>query len=173
MGGPSLHAVTEVGEHLQSAIRAIERKQRAAPLEAAKAATKPPYVEAMRIYQLQGLQSQRWDYSKLIRLCNELNINNEHECHYGVAMLLRAITDHVSPLFGFEKFAQVAANYRSTKSFKEAMVHLDTGSRKIADSFLHEQIRRREATPNATQVNFSQTLDLLLAEVIRVGDGQP
>lgn len=78
MGGPSLACVSEVEAQIRSGIRMIERKQRTAPLEAARTATKPPYVNAMRIYQLQGLQSQRWDYSKLIRLCNELNTNNEH-----------------------------------------------------------------------------------------------
>jgi hypothetical protein len=167
LGGPSLICVTEVEQLLRGAVRTIERREQTKPLEFAKAATRPPYVSPMRIVELQGLRGKAWDYSKLIRLCGELNIANEHECHYAVAMLVRAITDHVAPLFGVPKFNQVVANYKSTKSFKEAMTHLDTGLRKIADSFLHEQIRAREATPNATQVDFSQTLDLLLAEVTR------
>jgi hypothetical protein len=62
----------------------------------------------------------------------------------------------------------VVANYNGTRSFKDAMTHLDTGLRKIADGILHEQIRQRETAPNATQVDFRQTLDLLLAEGVRI-----
>lgn len=168
LGGPSKACVAEVEQLLRGAVKTIERRQEAKPLEFAKAATKPPYVNPMRIVELQRLQGKAWDYSKLIRLCGELNIASEQDCHYAAAMLVRAITDHVAPLFGQAKFNQVVANYKGTKSFKEAMTHLDTGLRKIADSFLHEQIRQREATPNATQVDFSQALDLLLSEVVRI-----
>lgn len=167
MGGPSLACVSEVEQLLRGAMRTIERRQQAKPLEFAKAATKTPYVDPERIAELQRIQGQTWDYSKLIQLCGELNIASEHECHYAMAMLVRAITDHVPPLFKVGSFKQVVANYNGSRSFKDAMAHLDTGLRKIADGILHEQIRRREAMPNATQVNFSQTLDLLLAEVIR------
>lgn len=171
LGGPSLACVTEVEQLLRSAVRTIERRQQQTkPLEFAAAAIKPPYVNPMRIVELQQLRGQIWDYSKLIRLCEELNIANEKDCHYAVAMLVRAITDHVPPLFKVASFKQVVANYNGSKSFKDAMAHLDTGLRKIADGILHQQIQRREAMPNATQVNFSQTLDLLLAEVVRTGE---
>ncbi|TXN54055.1 hypothetical protein [Methylobacterium sp. WL2] len=167
MGGPSLACVSEVEQLLRGAVRTIERRQQAKPLEFAPAATKPPYVDPARIAGLQSLQGQAWDYTKLIQLCGELNIASKHDCHYAVAMLVRAITDHVPPLFKMASFKQVVANYGGSKSFKDTMAHLDSGLRKIADSFLHEQIRQREIMPNAIQVNFSQYLDLLLAEVIR------
>jgi len=47
------------------------------------------------------------------------------------------------------------------------MTHLDKSSRKIADSYLHGQIRKKERLPNKTQVNFSQDIDVLLAEICR------
>jgi len=47
------------------------------------------------------------------------------------------------------------------------MRHLDKSLRKIADSYLHGHIRERESLPNKTQVNFSQDIDVLLAEICR------
>ena len=46
---------------------------------------------------------------------------------------------------------------------------LDKSSRKIADSFLHTQIRKHEsALPTFTQINFKHDLDVLLQEIVRV-----
>jgi hypothetical protein len=83
-------------------------------------------------------------------------------------MITRAIIDHVPPLFGLETFAQVSNNYAGAKSFKEAMRHLDLLARNIADLYLHEHIRNREALPLPQQVNFGHALDLLLGEIIRI-----
>ena len=47
------------------------------------------------------------------------------------------------------------------------MVHLDSSSRKIADAFLHTQIRSKEVLPNSTQIDFSNDLDVLLSEIYR------
>ena len=65
-------------------------------------------------------------------------------------------------------FAQVANNYAGSKSFREAMSHLENASRKIADQHLHCQIGDRETLPTETQVNFSQPLDMLLGEIVRI-----
>jgi hypothetical protein len=45
---------------------------------------------------------------------------------------------------------------------------LDKSSRKMADIYLHVQIRKKETLPNSTQVNYSSDLDLLLSEIIRI-----
>ncbi|WP_336490596.1 hypothetical protein [Methylobacterium nigriterrae] len=168
-GGPSLACVTEVEAHLHSAIRTIERKARAAPLEAARAATRPPYVNSERIYRLQMLQSESFDFSKLIKLCSELNIAHEHECHHAVAMLVRSIIDHVPPVFGHKTFIEVVSNYGGAgSSFKKSMEHLQKALRNIADAHLHSPIRQRESLPTDTQVDFRAALDQLLAETIRI-----
>ena len=49
------------------------------------------------------------------------------------------------------------------------MTHLEGASRKIADSFLHVQIRKTEELPTKTQVDFRTSLDMLLQEVVRIG----
>jgi hypothetical protein len=44
---------------------------------------------------------------------------------------------------------------------------LEQSSRNSADQHLHCQIRKAETIPNATQVNFSNDLDVLLSEIVR------
>jgi hypothetical protein len=85
-----------------------------------------------------------------------------------IAMLVRAITDHIPPIFGEPNFQGVANNYAGQKSFKKSMANLDRSLRNIADGALHGQIRRRESIPGSAQVSFGADLDVLLAEIIRI-----
>ena len=128
------------------------------------------YVHDDRIMQLEGLKSERYDFKKLITLCNELNLAHAGSAVYSCAMLLRAILDHVPPIFGCQNFAEVANNYGSGRSFKKSMKNLHTSLRNIADQHLHTPIRRKEVVPTVTQVDFSNDLDLLLSEVVRILD---
>jgi hypothetical protein len=125
------------------------------------------YVSATRIQELKSIKSKRVDLTKLIRLCEELNTAYANELNLATAMLLRAILDHVPPIFSKASFKEVASGYGG-KSFKDTMQHLENGARKIADSHLHVQVRKKEVLPTSLQVNFSQYLDVLLAEVIAI-----
>jgi len=127
------------------------------------------YVNSGRIEQLRGISSEKFDLKKLIRLCKELNICYRDGCFFAVAILVRVILDHVPPIFGCEEFKEVANNYgNGGKSFRESMQNLENSSRKIADRHLHKQICRKEPLPNKTQVNFSNDLDVLLEEIVRI-----
>jgi hypothetical protein len=125
------------------------------------------YVSATRIQELKAIKSKRVDLTKLIRLCEELNIAHANDLNLATAMLLRAILDHVPPIFSKVSFREVASGYGG-KSFKDTMQHLENGARKIADSHLHVQIGKKEVLPTSLQVNFCQYLDVLLAEVIAI-----
>ena len=125
------------------------------------------YVDTGRIDELRNLTTQDFDLAKLIRLCEELNICYNHECYLAVAMLTRAIVDHIPPVFGASTFSQVVNNCKG-KSFKDSMKNLNNSLRAIADSHLHVHIRKKEVLPNRTQVSFSADLDVLLAEVVRL-----
>jgi hypothetical protein len=131
-----------------------------------KRAPSQEFVNLDRIEQIKNLSSQSFDFSKLIALCEEANKCFENECYLSVAMLIRAIIDHVPPIFGETNFQNVYAQ-NGPKSFKEHMAHLDKSSRKIADQYLHGHIRKKESLPNNTQVNFSQDIDVLLSEICR------
>jgi|SRR6266545_3284227 len=124
------------------------------------------YVDQTRIEQLNTIRSEKYDLTRLIELCRELNVCYAHESYLAVAMLTRALLDHVPPVVGASTFSEVANNHKGSRSFREAMSHLDTSCRKIADAHLHVQIRRKEVLPTKTQVNFASEIDLLLAEII-------
>jgi hypothetical protein len=126
------------------------------------------YVDPDRINELKAISPANFDLAKLIRLCEEVNVCFAGECYLAMIVLTRAILDHVPPIFGAHSFPEVANNSPGTRSFKEAMQHLDSSSRKIADHYLHGQIRNAESLPNVTQIDFSNDIDFLLAEVARV-----
>lgn len=121
-----------------------------------------------RINELRAINSQEFDLTKLIELCNELNNAFLNHSYITVAILLRAIVDHIPPIFSCKDFSEVASNYvTGSRSFKESMTNLEKSCRKIADSYLHTQIRKKEILPNKVQVNFSNDLDVLLGEIVR------
>ena len=126
------------------------------------------YVDDVRIADLRRIEQTNHDLRKLVALCEELNICYRSRCHHAVAALTRAVTDHVPPIFGLKSFAELTNNYAGARSFKECMQRLDGAARKIADGHLHTQIRSSESLPTRTQVNFSNDIDVLLAEIVRV-----
>jgi hypothetical protein len=133
---------------------------------------KPGYMTLIsedRVSELRALASPDFDFTKLIRLCEELNTAFQEECYFATAMLTRGLLDHVPPVFGFKTFSEVANNYAGGgKSFKETMQHLENAARKVADAHLHMPIRKSETLPTAQQVNCGQQLDMLLSEIVRI-----
>jgi hypothetical protein len=125
------------------------------------------FVSEERIAELRTVTGQQFDLRKLVRLCEELNITFENACYLATASLVRAILDHVPPIFGLPTFAQVASNYGG-RSFKETMQRLENAARKIADAHLHQTVRARETLPTPQQVGFSAELDVLLGEIVRI-----
>jgi hypothetical protein len=126
------------------------------------------FVSEARINELRTLTSPKYDLRKLVRLCEEINIAYGGGALLATAMLMRAILDHVPPIFGMSKFIHVASNYSGYKSFKETMESLENSARKIADGYLHGPIRSKEILPEVQQVNFSAQVDALLAEIVRI-----
>jgi hypothetical protein len=130
--------------------------------------TSRAYVDPDRIAEFEQISQPAFDLTKLVRFCEELNVCFAGECYLAVAMLTRAVIDHVPPIFGCRTFTEVANNASGSKSFKESMRHLENSSRNIADQHLHGQIRSSESLPTARQVNFENDLDVLLGEVVRL-----
>jgi len=127
------------------------------------------FVDPERLAELRNLSNVSFDLTKLIQLCDELNICYANGCYYAVAMLTRALLDHVPPIFnGARTFSEVASNYAGGKSFKEIAGQLQNSARKIADAHLHLPIRPKEVLPTATQVNVSPAMDAVLAEIVRL-----
>jgi hypothetical protein len=134
-----------------------------------KRGTGEAFIDPERLSQLKSIKHTHYDLSRLLRLCEELDIAYAQECYYAVAMLTRSILDHIPPIFNAENFAGVANNYSGGgRSFKEIAQQLENASRKVADAHLHTQIRQRESLPTRTQVDVRQQMDFVLAEVVRV-----
>ena len=126
------------------------------------------YVNPNRIEAIKSFPAGDFDYRRLIRLLEELNLVYRSKAYMATAMLIRAITDHVPPLFGVRGFSEIASNYSGSKSFKGQMQNLHSSLRHVADGHLHTQIRRNEDLPTEHQVDFKSALDALLGEIIRI-----
>jgi len=125
-------------------------------------------VDPARLEELRAVKSPKFDLTRLLALCEELNLCYANRAYMAVAALTRALLDHVPPIFGHASFKEVANNYAGARSFRESMQHLEGSARKVGDAHLHVQIRPKEVLPNATQVNFASDLDVLLAEIVRL-----
>lgn len=125
------------------------------------------YIENSTILALSGLKSEKYDLTNLIKMCKELNDNYSLNNYLACGMLIRAILDHVPPIFNKKIFAEVANSY-GTKSFKDIILPLEDSARKISDSYLHNPIRKKEILPNKTQVSFQPNMDVLLSEIVRI-----
>ncbi|MDO9546421.1 MAG: hypothetical protein Q7J07_06695 [Pelolinea sp.] len=127
------------------------------------------FIDKKRLQELKAIKSPRFDLAKLIHLCEELNTCYTENCFMASTMLVRAILDHVPPIFKANSFKELCNNYNGGKSFKETMEHLDKSLRKIADQHLHTHIRNKESLPSKTQVSHSAaSLDVLLSEIVRI-----
>lgn len=150
---------------IEGGIRAIRRKT-SQSITYGGVAAKPPYVSPSRILELQSVAGA-WDTKRLVRMLQEVNFAHANDMHMATAMLVRAIADHVPPIFAARNFAEVA-NTISGRSISQSLKHLDNSLRSIADNQLHAHIRQREVLPSESQVDFRQDLDVLLQEVLRV-----
>ena len=164
-GGPSFVCVTEITEIVRGAAKRAARKP--AQSTAPSSGGAETYVAETRIAEIKRISSSQWDMSRLSRMCEELNSAHRQGNLITVAMLVRAILDHVPPIFQQPNFAGVASQHGG-QSFKGSMRHLEQSMRKIADGYLHQQVRARESLPTAVQVDVRRDLDVLLAEVVRL-----
>ncbi|MFH1233821.1 MAG: hypothetical protein V1649_04210 [Patescibacteria group bacterium] len=126
------------------------------------------FVNSQRIKDLKGVASKKYDLSRLIKMCQEINGNFLQKNYISVIIIVRTIMNHVAPIFGLHSFSEIAHNYKCEKSLKSSLLNLENSSRTIADGYLHIPARNKESLPTSTQVNFSQDMDLLLGEVVRL-----
>jgi hypothetical protein len=165
-GSQSYHSVEQAGSVVRSAVTAIRRRSARPPRVPAGASAPQPYVNLARIEELWSIKSASFDLRRLVRMCEELNSVFAAGNVLACAMLLRAIVDHIPPIFQTSSFNQFASSIAG-KSIRSSMERLQTSSRHIADTWLHQQVRQSESLPTATQVDFRQDLDVLLGEVVR------
>lgn len=166
-GGPSYASVEEASALIVAAhkkhSRELDNDKNKINIDKSKV-----FVDPNRIIELSEIKNDKYDLTRLIRLCKEINIATATDSVLSIAMITRTIINHIPPIFNCKNFSEVANNYDGGKSFKELMLKLEESLRKIADVHLHKQISTSEVLPNYTQVNFAAELDVLLSEIIIV-----
>lgn len=125
------------------------------------------YIDKNTLLRLIKIENKNFDLNRLISLCNELDDNYSLENYHSCAMLLRAILDHIPPIFGKTNFDDVCAQYGG-KSFKDIMRPLNETAKKIGDDYLHTRVSKKVLATTKTQVNFQANLDTLLNEAAAI-----
>lgn len=127
------------------------------------------YITISRLDDIRAISNPRFDCTRFVAMCEELNECAARESPLAVILLTRTILNHVPPAFEFETFAQVAANYRGGgSSFKKAAERLENHSRKVADRLAHMPIRDKEVAPTMGEVYFAAEIEAILAEFCRI-----
>lgn len=124
------------------------------------------YVAKERIEEIKQIKNPDFDFAKLVRMLEELNIANSREMVITIPLIVRAIKDHIPPIFNESNFEKVA-NSRG-KSIKKSFLNLQNSLTNIADANIHSQIRNKESLPTMIQGDFKNDLDVLLQEIVRI-----
>ncbi|PIZ87619.1 hypothetical protein COX93_00470 [Candidatus Nomurabacteria bacterium CG_4_10_14_0_2_um_filter_30_12] len=106
-----------------------------------------------------------FNYKKLLKLINELNKNHLDLNVFSSFALIRAITDNVPPLLGFETFEELANNYKGKRTDKDYMFNL-LKDRPVSDDALHRPISKSEDLLDMLSIPNKQFLNRLLQECI-------
>lgn len=128
-----------------------------------------PFVDPTMIDVLRDTKISNLDLGKLIKMCEELNDNYERENYIACVLLLRAVMNHVPPVFGYQLFKEVSAH--AGRSVKAALELLEDNARVISDLHNHSLIRATEPLPTRSQIEpFRASFEILLHEIVARGE---
>ena len=117
------------------------------------------------LLELKDISSDKYDVKKLVAFCDELNDSYGRANYLCCVLLIRAVMNHIPPIFGFNTFTQVVTN--SGKSVKAVLSHLEDQARPIADLHTHILIRKKEQLPSKHQIEpYKPSFEILIQEII-------
>jgi hypothetical protein len=123
------------------------------------------FIDSSIIENLSQVQNTKYDLAKVIQFCLEINGTFNSGYYLATILLIRALLNHVPPIFGYASFSQVVS--QSTKSRKELFKPLEDIARDIADLHTHDTIRHKEHLPTKKQLEpFKPSVEVLLQEII-------
>jgi hypothetical protein len=115
--------------------------------------------------ELASMENKKFDIKKLVKFCEELNDSYSRANYLACVLLIRAVMNHIPPIFNVEKFSQVVAS--SGKSIKAILAYLESQARPIADLHTHFLIREKEQIPTKDQVEpYKPSFEILIQEII-------
>lgn len=117
------------------------------------------------LFELKSIENKKFDTKKLVKFCEELNDSYGIGNYLSCALLIRAVMNHIPPIFRAENFSQVVAN--SGRSIKAVLTHLEDQARPIADLYTHILIRSKEQLPSKHQIEpYKPSFEILIQEII-------
>jgi len=127
--------------------------------------TNNSFVDEKVLKKLKNIKNPNFDLSKLIRFIEELNEAYKYGNYLSSILLLRAIMNHIPPIFGLSTFSQIVA--QSHRSIKSILGRLEEDARPIADLHTHIMIHKLEHLPTKNQIEpYKSSLEILLNEII-------
>lgn len=122
---------------------------------------------------IEGLIKKRdgFNYKKLIKMLNEINSNHIASHAYATSMLIRAVLDHIPPIFGYSSFDAVVSNYGWGKTDRAYMKSL-LDFKNEGDDALHRQISGQDDLLDMTSLPVAHRFNRLLQECLTF-EGQP
>lgn len=123
------------------------------------------FLDQGLVSQLRSMNSATYDFTKLIRFCEEINNSYRRGNYLSCALLIRAVMNHIPPIFGKQNFDQVVAS--SNRSVKAVLSRLEDEARPIADLHTHMLIRTKQFIPTKHQVEPCKAgFEILIQEII-------
>lgn len=123
------------------------------------------FVDPSVIDALRKSTNKRYDLSKVVRFCEELNSSYSAGNYLASTLLIRALLNHVPPVFGHTTFLQVASE--APRPVGVPLKLLEEECRKVADLHTHLTIRCKENLPTRSQLDpFQAGLEVLLQEIL-------
>ena len=123
------------------------------------------YIDLKIIEEIRLVQNSKFDLTKLIKYCEELNSSFSAGNYLSSTLLVKAIINHIPPIFGQETFVKVIS--QASGSRKKLFSPLEETLRQWGDIHTHDLIRHKENLPTKNQIEpFKSNLEGLLHEII-------
>ena len=130
-------------------------------------ASNAAFLNADLLVTLKAITSAKFDISKLGRMCEELNDAYARGNYIAAVLLIRAVMNHVPPVFGATSFKEVVS--QSGRSIKAILSRLEDDARPIADLHTHMVIRKTEHLPTKNQIEpYKAAFEILISEVTAI-----
>ena len=128
------------------------------------------FLSADILDALRAARSKTFDTAKLVRYCEELNDAYGRANYISCALLVRAVMNHVPPVFGVQTFSEIVAG--AGRSVKAVLTTLNDQARPIADLHSHLQMRKAEPLPTKYQIEPQKaSFEILIQEIlVKIGD---
>jgi len=123
------------------------------------------FVDSTLVARVASFSSPRFNLTKLVRFAVELNENYRRSNYLSCALLIRAIINHVPPIFGGRTFGQVVAGSGRVKAI---LGQLEESARDIGDLHTHEIVDGYSSPPTKNQIEpYKPALEVWFKEIER------